>query len=259
MPSLRYNPLPVRLALGAVIGAALLCAAPARAEVKTQWVEYNHGDARLKGYMAWDDSKSGKRPAVFMVHAKWCMGGNTVQQAEQWAKLGYVVFAADMFGVIPKTDPETRVQTDIYRKDRALMRARAQAGFDMLMKNPNVDAAKVALIGYCFGGSVGVEVAGTGAPLAATIIIHGSYGNEPGWAKNMKGMFVMLHGAEDPNFPRETDKVLGELRAAKVPFEMQLYSGTAHGFSTPKNKAEERANAQSIATAGRTLKELFGI
>ena len=188
MPTLRNHP-SVRLGLGAVLGAALLCAAPARAEVKTQWVEYNHGDARLKGYMAWDDSKSGKRPAVFMVHAKWGMGGNTVQQAEQWAKLGYVVFAADMFGVIPKTDPETRVQTDIYRKDRALMRARAQAGFDVLMKNPDVDAAKVALIGYCFGGSVGVEVAGTGAPLAATIIIHGSYGNEPGWAKNMKGMF----------------------------------------------------------------------
>jgi dienelactone hydrolase len=99
------------------------------------------------------------------------------------------------------------------------------------MKNPDVDPAKVALIGYCFGGSVGVEFGGTGAPLAANIIIHGSYGNEPGWGKNIKGLFVMLHGAEDPNYPREIDKTLAELRAAKVPFEMQLFSGTKHGFS----------------------------
>ena len=126
------------------------------------------------------------------------------------------------------------------------------------MKNPDVDPAKAALIGYCFGGSVGVEVAGTGAPLATTIIIHGSYGNEPGWAKNMKGMFVILHGAEDPNYPRETDKALAELRAAKVPFEMQLYSGTKHGFSEPKNKAEERANAEAIKSATRVMQELFG-
>jgi len=50
-----------------------------------------------------------------------------------------------------------------------------------------------------------------------------------------------------------------ELRAAKVPFQYEVYSGTAHGFSDPKNKAEERANAQSIASTARTLKELFGI
>lgn len=249
----------VRLAAAALV-AALVVAAPARAEMKTQWVEYNQGEAKLKGFMAWDDARTGKRPAVFMIHDKWGMNDNTQQQAQQWAKLGYVVFAADIYGVLPKDDPATRVQTDIYRNDRALMKARAQAGFDTLLKSPMVDPAKVASIGYCFGGTVGVEFGATGAPLAANIIIHGSYGGHaPGWAKNIKGTFVMLHGAEDPNFPRETDKVLGELRAAKVPFEMQLYSGTAHGFSKPKNKAEERANAEAIASATRVMREIFGI
>jgi len=55
------------------------------------------------------------------------------------------------------------------------------------------------------------------------------------------------------------DKVVQELRGAKVPFQLEVYSGTAHGFSSPKNKAEERANAQSIASTARTLKEVFGI
>lgn len=72
------------------------------------------------------------------------------------------------------------------------------------------------------------------------------------------GLFVILHGAEDPNYPTQIDKVLAELRGAKAPFEMNLYSGTGHGFSHPKNKAEERANAEAIAAAARVLKQQFG-
>jgi dienelactone hydrolase len=140
------------------------------------------------------------------------------------------------------------------------MRSRTQAGYDMLIKNPMVDASKVALIGYCFGGAVGVEFGSTGAPLVANVSIHGSFRDHaPGWAKSVKGMFLILHGAEDEGFPLPVvDKVVQELRGAKVPFQLEVYSGTGHGFSTPKNKAEERANNQSIDTTARTLKELFG-
>jgi dienelactone hydrolase len=247
----------IRLA-AAVFATAFITAAPARAEMKTQWVEYTQGDAKLNGYMAWDDSKAGKRPAVFILHGKWGVNEGIQRQVEMYSKLGYVVFAADIFGVLPKDDPETRVQTDIYRKDRALMKARTQAGFDVFVKNPLVDTAKIAQIGYCFGGTVAIEFGTTGVPFASSIAIHGSYGVQPGWAKNIKGMFVILHGAEDPNYPREIDKALADLREAKVPFEMNLYSGTAHGFSDPKNKAEERANAEAIAAATRVLKEQFG-
>jgi len=149
----------------------------------------------------------------------------------------------------------------VLRKDRGLMKARAQAGFDTLVKNPMVDASRIALIGYCFGGTVGIEFGSTGAPLAANVSIHGSFGgHQQGWAKNAKGMYLILHGAEDQGFPLPVvDKVVQELRGAKVPFQLEVYSGTGHGFSTPKNKDEERANAQSIASTGRTLKELFGI
>jgi dienelactone hydrolase len=75
-----------------------------------------------------------------------------------------------------------------------------------------------------------------------------------------KGMYLILHGAEDESYPLTTvDRVIQELRASKVPFQLEVYSGTGHGFSTPKNGARERANAQSIASTARTLKELFGI
>jgi dienelactone hydrolase len=247
------------LAAAFALGATAFSSAPARAEMKTEWVDYSHGDLKLKAYMAYDDKLTGKRPAIFMIHAREGLTEHAKGQAEGWTKLGYVVFAADMYGVLPKNVDEIVAQTSIFRKDRALMNARAQAGFDTLIKNPMVDASREALIGYCFGGTVGIEFGATGAPLAANVSIHGSFGGHlPGWAKNAKGMYLILHGAEDPNYPLEFSHVVDDLRAAKVPFEVELYSGTAHGFSRPKNKAEERANAESIATTGRTLKELFG-
>jgi len=236
----------------------------ARAELKTQCVDYSHGDAKLKAYMVFDDKATGKQPAILVIHAREGMSPKTLQLTEMWAKLGYVAFAADIFGygegVLPKTVPEMQAQTDIYAKDRALMRARTQAAFDALVKSPLVDASKVAAIGYCFGGAVGVEFGSTGAPLLLNVAIHGSFrDHEPGWAKNAKGMFLILHGAEDQGYPLPTvDKVVQELRGAKLPFHVEIYSGTGHGFSTPKNKAEERANAQSIAATARTLKEVFG-
>jgi dienelactone hydrolase len=252
--------------LGAIVAAVFAFAAgPAQAEMKTQWVEYSHGDMKLKAYMAYDDKITGKRPAVLVAHAREGMTPKTQKMTELWAKLGYVSFAADIFGygqgILPKDVPEMQAQTTIYSKDRPLMRARTQAGYDTLIKNPMVDASKVALVGYCFGGAVGVEFGSTGVPLALNVSIHGSFrDHHEGWAKNTKGMFLILHGAEDEGYPLPVvDKVVQELRAAKVPFQYEVYSGTGHGFSSPKNKAEERANEQSISSTARTLRELFGM
>jgi dienelactone hydrolase len=131
-----------------------------------------------------------------------------------------------------------QAQIAIYSDDRPLMRARTQAGYNALLKNPMVDPAKVALIGYCFGGGVGVEFGSTGAPLVANVSIHGSFrDHHAGWARNAKGMYLILHGAEDQGFPLPVvDKVVQELRGAKVPFQLEVYSGTGHGFSTPRTR-----------------------
>ena len=253
-------------ALRALLAVAVMAfaASPAAAQVKGQWVEYNHGAVKLKGYMAVDAKATGKRPAVLMIHAREGMSAKTMQLVEQWAGLGYVAFAADIFGygqgLLPKTVEEMSAQTTIYIGNKSLARARTQAGFDALASQPMVDPAKIAVIGYCFGGAIGVEFGATGAPLVANVAIHGSFrGHDKGWAGNAKGMYLILHGAEDVGYPMTSvDAVVQELRAAKVPFQLEVYSGAAHGFSTPKNKAEERANTQSIASTARTLKELFG-
>ena len=242
--------------------AAAFAAGAARAEIKTEWIDYKQGDTALRGYLAYDDAIKDKRPGVLLVHRRDGMSALTLKNAEMVARLGYVVFAPDIFGngVVPKDVPEMVAQTVIYNKDRPLMRARAQAGFDLLRNNPMVDTSKIAVLGYCFGGTTAVELAETGAPIVGTVTIHGSFRNfQHDAAKNIHGRMLILHGAEDPVAPlSEVNILIEDLRAATIGWQLELYSGTKHGFSTPKNADEERANAQSQAAMARFFKDVFG-
>ena len=131
----------------------------------------------------------------------------------------------------------------------------------MLRNNPMVDTSKIAIVGYCFGGEVAIELAETGAPILGSVTIHGSFRGFPAdAAKNIKGRVLILHGADDPVAPMpEVIGLIDQLRAAKVGWELQLYSGTAHGFSTPKDAAEQRANEQSKAATARFFRQVFGL
>ena len=247
------------------VGVALALAwsvSSAHAAVKTEYVEYMHGNTPLKGYLAYDDAVNGKRPAVLLVHYRGGLQGSTLEDAQMIAQLGYVVFAADIFGrdVVPKTVPEMTALTNIYNNDRPLMRARAQAGFDALAKSPMVDTSRIAIIGYCFGGTVAVELAETGVPAVGTIAVHGSFRNfTPAAARNIKGRVLILHGAEDEVAPLdEVNKLIADLRAAKVTWELQLYSGSSHGFTDPSNSQEERADREYKLSIERFFKEIFG-
>jgi dienelactone hydrolase len=249
------------IALGAVL-AVTLHAVSAAAAVRTEYVEYMHGSTALKGYLAYDDAQSGRRPGVLLLHYRGGLQGSTLENAQMIARMGYVVFAADIFGkdVVPKTVPEMTKLTEIYNKDRQLMRTRARAGFDVLAKHPMVDPAKLALVGYCFGGTVAIELAETGVPLVGTVAVHGSFRNfTPEDARHIKGSVLILHGAEDEVAPlEEVNKLLADLRAAKVPFELQLYSGSSHGFDNPQNPQEQRADREYRRSIDRYFKEVFG-
>jgi len=249
-----------RLAAIACLALGIVCATAARAEIKTQWIDYKQGDTPLRGYLAYDDAIKDKRPGVLLVHRRDGMSALTLKNAEMVAKLGYVVFAPDIFGVVPHKTEEEVAQSTKFNNDRPLMRSRAQAGFDILRSNPMVDTGRIAVVGYCFGGTAAVEFAETGAPIVGTVTIHGSFRNfQHEAAKNIHGRMLILHGAEDPVAPlAEVGKLIEDLRAAKIGWQLELYSGTKHGFSTPKNPDEERADAQSKASMARFFKEVFG-
>jgi dienelactone hydrolase len=255
---MKHSAMPVLL----LVCVAVL-ATPARAEIKTQRVDYSQGGTALQGYLAYDDAATGKRPGVLLLHRRDGMSELTLQNARMYAAQGYVVFAADIFGkdVRPKTVDEEKAQSALYGKDRPLMRARALAGLEALKANPLVAPGKIAIVGYCFGGTVAIELAETGAPLLGTVTIHASFrGFAAEAAKMINGRVLILHGSEDPVAPMsEVVSLVDQLRAADVPWELNLYSGTKHGFSTPKNLAEERANEESKFAARRFFKDVFGL
>jgi dienelactone hydrolase len=241
--------------------AVVLQANAAQAAMKTQWIDYKQGDTMLSGYLVYDDAVAGRRPAVLMIHDRSGFSEGTIADAEMIAKLGYVVFAEDIFGkgVVPKTIPEMTDTITIYNNDRPLMRARTLAGLEVLKTQPMVDPSKLAAVGYCFGGTVGVELIETGAPLLGFVSVHGSFRNfAPEAAKNIKGRVLILHGAEDPVAPiEELNAVISQFRAAKVDFEVNLYSGTTHGFTHPQGPSEVRADAQYKVAMARFLKDIL--
>jgi dienelactone hydrolase len=245
----------------ALAGAIMLLAAPAGAQLHAQTVDYKQGDTELQGYLAYDGAIRGKRPAVLLIHARDGMSDETRRNTEMIAKLGYVVFAADIFGktIRPKEVKEMQVQSALYNKDRPLMRARAQAGLSTLQQMELVDASKIAVIGYCFGGTVAIELISTGAPVVGTVAVHGSFRNfTPGWGKNVNGRVIILHGDKDVVAPwSEVDLVLKELRQAEVDWQMELYAGADHNFTALKGIANERATARAWAATQKFFTEVL--
>src|SRR5438445_12939400 len=153
----------------------LLGGGMAHAAVHTEVIEYKHGDTVLEGYLAYEDSTTDKRPGVLVVH-EWTGHNPYVRKrAEQLAALGYVAFALDMYGKgVPAKDAKAAASlASTYKNDRKLMRARANAGLDVLRKQPQADMQRLAAMGYCFGGTTVLELARDGVELAGVVSFHG--------------------------------------------------------------------------------------
>ncbi len=145
----------------------LLLSGLAQAELQEKTVEYRQGDAVLEGYVVYDDAIQGRRPGVLVVHDWLGVTPFTKERADTLAKMGYVAFAADIYGkgIRPKNPQEAMAQVAIYKGNRPLLRQRAQAALDQLTTQPETDPSRIAAIGYCFGGTTVLELARSGAPL----------------------------------------------------------------------------------------------
>ncbi len=208
-----------------------------QAKIVTQIVDYQQGDTPLEGYIAYDDSVSGPRPGVLIVHQWLGLTNYEKHRAEQLAQLGYVAFCADIYGkgIHPKDTGEAGALAGKYKSDRQLLRARANAALDTLKKNPLVDTSKVAAIGYCFGGTTVIELALSGADVNGVVSFHGGLdAPTPADAKNIKCKVLALAGADDPfQKPEDLTAFESEMRDAKVDWQIAFYGGAVHSFTQP--------------------------
>ncbi|PWU13219.1 MAG: dienelactone hydrolase [Bdellovibrio sp.] len=236
------------------------------AKVIGQAVTYKEGSTELEGYLAYDDTKTGKLPGVLVVHDWMGVGPNVKRRAEQLAQLGYVAFAADVYGKgVHPTDPKAAGETaGRYKGDRKLFRARVLAGLEELKKNKSVDNQKLAAIGYCFGGTGVLELARSGAPVVGVVSFHGGLESPtPQDAKNIKGKVLVLHGADDPFVPEKDVKGFeDEMRAAGIDWELVKYSKAVHAFTIPEAGSNPKTGAAYNAEADRrswiAMQNFFG-
>ena len=240
------------LILGAMI---LLGANTMYAAVQTKIVEYKQGDAVLEGYLAWDDAVEGRRPGVLVVHEWMGLGDYAKGRARKLAEMGYVAFAADIYGkgIRPKTPQEATAESGAYKKDRLLMRARVHAGLDTLRSNPLCDPQRIAAIGYCFGGTCVLELARSDADIAGVVSFHGGLDTPtPADAKNIKCKVLVLHGGDDPHVPpKDVAAFEDEMRSAGVDWQLVVYGGAVHGFTNPASGNDKSRGAAYDAKADR--------
>ncbi len=247
----------------AVLLLVLASLRPAFAELKTQVVEYKDSGTILEGYLAYDDSVQEKRPGILVVHEWNGLGHYAKGRTEQLAKLGYVAFAADIYGkgVRPETMEACQAESTKYKSNRSLMRQRAKAGLEVLEKNDMVDPAKIAVIGYCFGGTVALELGRSGAPVDGIVSFHGGLDNPtPADDKNIKGKVLVCQGGGDSHTLAQVPGFEMEMKDAKVDYNLITYKGAKHGFTNPDNKDPNQGvfyNADADKGSWKAMKKLF--
>ena len=221
--------------------AMLLCGlgiTSAQAAVQGKEVSYRANGVTLKGYVAYDDAIKGKRPGVLVVHEWWGQNEYARNRARMLAELGYTALAVDMYGdgkMAHHPDEAGKFATEI-SKDMPMAKARFEAGMKLLRKEKTVEAAKIAAFGYCFGGSVVLNMARLGENLQGVASFHGSLGSDikvkPG---QIKARIVSFTGDDDPMIG--ADKVAAfkqEMDSAKADYQVFTYPGAKHSFTNPE-------------------------
>lgn len=206
------------------------------AQVKTGLITYQDGEVELEGYLAFDKLLKSIRGGVLLVHNANGRDKFIQERADELAKIGYVVFAVDMYGkgVTPKNeDEEEELTSQFLGEDRQLMRQRVTKGLEILVQQSKVDANRIAAIGYGFGGTTVLELARSGANITAAINFFGSLRTPmPEDAKNIKGAVLVQLGSEDPLISKdEIELFRTEMQNANVDWQMNLYGGAYHGFT----------------------------
>ncbi|MEO7995348.1 MAG: dienelactone hydrolase family protein [bacterium] len=252
--------------LSILIFAAL--GGPAMAAIQTRTIEYQAGDTPCIGYLAWDDASHAIRPGVIIVHEFWGLNEYAKRRAREIAELGYVGFAIDMYGngKVAATREEAGALAGTVRNDPAVRDLRLKAAYDTFCSQPEVDATHIGAMGYCFGGSMALQLAYNGLPLAGVVSFHGSLPVPTAEESARLTMPILIcHGADDPI------KTLVEFKAAMAACDADMvfteYANAVHAFTNPDSGNDnskgaaynEKADKRSWRQMKQWWKECFGI
>ena len=215
----------------------MLAAFAAHAAVQGQEVSYNANGTTLKGYVAYDDAVKGKRPGILVIHEWWGLNDYARSRARMFAELGYTALALDMYGDGKQAhhpDDAQKFSSEVSQNAK-LAKARFDAALHLLKKEPTVDANNIAAVGYCFGGTVALNMARIGEPLKAVLSFHGGLGTDhPAEAGMIKARIASFTGEDDPFIPAaQVAAFKQEMDKAGAIYKVVTYPGAKHAFTNP--------------------------
>ena len=236
--------------------------------IKTRLVDYRDGDHVFEGMLAWDGSIDDPRPAVMVAHTIRGRSEFEESKAKLLVKSGYVGFAIDVYGkdAIGSDIDICRANMEALRNERATLQRRLLRALQTMRDQAEVDADRVAAIGYCFGGLCVLDIARTGEPLAGVVSFHGLFDppkNDSG--NRILARILALHGWDDPLATPEQVVALGEELSSKgADWQLHGYGGVRHAFTNPAADAStgvtvynDAADRRSWAAAQYFLSEIF--
>jgi dienelactone hydrolase len=199
-------------------------------------VGYLDGDVLLEAFFAFDDSLSGRRPAILINHTWAGRDDFVAEKAKKLAALGYVGFAVDMYGkgVLGSDAEENAKLMQPFMQDRQLLKKRMTAALYAVKLMPWVDDSRIAAIGFCFGGLCSLDLARAGADLKGVVSFHGLLGALDDNSHPIKAKILALHGHDDPMVPVE--QVIAfekEMTKAGADWQLHTFGNTQHAFTNP--------------------------
>jgi dienelactone hydrolase len=228
--------LPIKLVVFTlVLGMVGIAASEPRILGKT--VEYKAQSVVMKGYLAYDEDVSGKRPGVLVVHEWWGLNDYARKRARMLAELGYTALAVDMYGdgkIATHPDDATKFSSALMG-NFDVAKERFISAMDFLRQQPTVDPERIAAIGYCFGGGIVLNMARQGLDLKGVASFHGGLtAIKPAQTGSVKAKILVLHGANDKfTTPEQIETFKQEMKSAGVEFQFISYPGAMHSFTNP--------------------------
>lgn len=255
------------------VAAALVLVGTASAAVREDPVTYRDGDTVMKGFIVYDDAQTARRPGIVVVHEWWGITRHVHEEARKFASQGYTAFIADMYGDGKTADnpKDAGALSGAVRSNPAAMLSRFNAARDTLVRHATVDGTKIGASGYCFGGSVVLDMARAGVDLKGVAAFHAGLGAAAAQAATgrVKSKVLVLNGEIDPFIkPESIDAFKKEMAAANVDYRYISYPGALHAFTNPEATEKglqfklplayhAEADRQSKAEAAKFFQSVF--
>lgn len=249
------------------IGCALLlagAACAAQAKMVHRPVEWTLGGTRFHSVLVYDDATTAKRPGLVMVPNWFGVNDQAIRKADMIAGKDYVILLTDMYGadVRPQQDNAEQAQAAVkpLYADRGLMRRRIDEALSQLRaqaRSAPIDPARLAAIGFCFGGAAVLDLARSGADVAAVVSFHGDLStDDPSMAKNIKARVLAMNGADDSWTMKDADKFLDEMRADPAEWQFVVIGHAVHCFTeVGENSPGCKYDASAAARSYRLMRD----